>query len=799
MDFPPILFITLLGSGCCYSQCNYSLSGTVGDTQGNPLPGATVSISSAKGALTVAGGEFSIAGICAGTYVLTIRYLGFMEWADSVSVPGPAIHVHLETEATQLESVTVEDLHPHSGASSTEFILTGKALSKSMGKTLGEALLSIPGVTSLQTGPTVFKPVIHGLHSNRVLVLNNGIRMEGQQWGSDHAPEIDPFIAGSIAVVKDASAIKYGPDALGGVVLISPAELPSSPGIGGEVSVLGSTNGAAGTLSALLEGGLKKISELGWRVQGTLRQAGDFRAAQYNLTNTGVSESNLSGSVGFHGEVSGLELFYSHFSSELGILRGSVAGNLEDLETAMENEPPAYTSDFSYTIASPRQTARHDLVKLKGHHHLKNDQVIRFQYGFQSNRRKEFDVRRGSLTDIPAIDLRLFTHTLDGEWEHIHHGQRLGSAGFNLLFQDNENIPGTQRIPFVPNFQTVGTGLFVVEQWPAGRWIFETGGRFDIRQSEVSGRDYRNELYSNSLFFASFSGLAGARLRTGPHADFRTNVGLAWRPPNVAELYSFGVHQSVGAIEYGMALDPLDNHIRDPDSAETKPEAAVKWLNTYSVTSEKLRFELTGHFSWISHFIYLRPGGVTTTVRGAYPYYRYDQARALFAGIDAFVSHVMGRHLLIDAKLMLLRATDTEHDDYFLFIPPNQAQVAVQYQRVTLGVWKDLFVSLAVMYKAHQGRAPRTIPISQFIDAIDAGTDPLNGDPSNFDFMEPPDAYFLGSFHTGISRPMGDGLLSARLEVTNLLDTSYREYTNRMKYYADDLGRNLMLAIRYTL
>lgn len=34
-------------------------------------------------------------------------------------------------------------------------------------------------------------PVIHGLHSNRILILNNEVRQEGQQWGADHAPEID--------------------------------------------------------------------------------------------------------------------------------------------------------------------------------------------------------------------------------------------------------------------------------------------------------------------------------------------------------------------------------------------------------------------------------------------------------------------------------------------------------------------------------------------------------------------------------------------------------------------------------
>ncbi|MFM9075334.1 MAG: TonB-dependent receptor, partial [Bacteroidota bacterium] len=69
-------------------------------------------------------------------------------------------------------------------------------------------------------------PVIHGVHSQRILILNHGVRQEGQQWGAEHAPEIDPLIASDIQVIKDASAIRYGVDAIGGVVVVNPPALP---------------------------------------------------------------------------------------------------------------------------------------------------------------------------------------------------------------------------------------------------------------------------------------------------------------------------------------------------------------------------------------------------------------------------------------------------------------------------------------------------------------------------------------------------------------------------------------------
>src|ERR1700749_1222227 len=108
----------------------------------------------------------------------------------------------------------------------------GKALEKIPGLSPGKSLKSIAGVNSLQTGPSISKPVIHGVYSNRILILNNGVRQEGQNWGNDHAPEIDPFIATKLSVIKGAASLRYGSDAVGGVVLVDPKEMPGNGGAG---------------------------------------------------------------------------------------------------------------------------------------------------------------------------------------------------------------------------------------------------------------------------------------------------------------------------------------------------------------------------------------------------------------------------------------------------------------------------------------------------------------------------------------------------------------------------------------
>src|SRR5690606_3952040 len=80
--------------------------------------------------------------------------------------------------------------------------LSSREIQENRGKTLAESLTAISGVSTIGMGNSIVKPVINGLHSNRILILNNGVRQEGQQWGIEHAPEIDPFTAHQLEVVK---------------------------------------------------------------------------------------------------------------------------------------------------------------------------------------------------------------------------------------------------------------------------------------------------------------------------------------------------------------------------------------------------------------------------------------------------------------------------------------------------------------------------------------------------------------------------------------------------------------------
>lgn len=769
------------------------------DESKNPLPGATVFITELNlGRVTDLNGYYSYSDLCGGDYIFEIKFLGYKTQQIKLTLrKSERLETILKVEDKLLSEVVISDHREPVGKATNYGVLSGKALEELRGKSLGESLQSITGVNTIQSGPAIFKPVIHGVHSQRILILNNGVRQEGQQWGAEHAPEIDPFIASNLVVVKDAGALKYGTDALGGVVIVTPEELPTDQQIGGQFQIIGSSNGKAGVLSGMLEGGVTNHQGWGWRVQGTAKKSGDMHAPDYNLSNTGYEELNYSASTGYHKGERGFEFYYSHFNTTIGILRGSVVGSSEDLAIALEQEPPQNTQPFTYRIGEPRQSVSHNLLKLTSH--IRNgDHLFNMQYALQINDRKEFDVRRGSLAEVPALGYKLYTHTIDLEWEKTRENSYTRSMGINGMLQDNNKIDGTQNIPFIPNFVSYSAGLFYIEKYSRNKWDWELGARYDFKFYDIVGFDFRNELYRSKLNFNNASVTFAGTLKINTTSSFTTSLGSSWRPPSVSELYSLGTHQSAAAIEYGLMLDKVTNEVLDPGDLNLKVEQAIKWVSTYRLQKEKLKVEVSGYLNYIFNYIYLQPKGVTKNTRGVFPYFRYTQTDATFLGADLSMSYPITKAVEFMTKISLLRATDVTNKDYLIFIPSNRYEAAMRYGLPAINSWLSPYLEVKGKYVSKQNRAPRVVPLRDIIDAKEQGIDLFENDYRNFDFVDSPEGYFLTSLSAGISKSIKESKLDIRFSVDNLTNTSYREYSNRMRYYADDIGRNFSLALKYS-
>jgi iron complex outermembrane recepter protein len=51
---------------------------------------------------------------------------------------------------------------------------------------------------------------------------------------------------------------------------------------------------------------------------------------------------------------------------------------------------------------------------------------------------------------------------------------------------------------------------------------------------------------------------------------------------------------------------------------------------------------------------------------------------------------------------------------------------------------------------------------------------------------------------TGFKVPVQERMLSVYLSVENLMNNSYRDYLNRLRYFAHDMGRNFSIKLNYS-
>jgi iron complex outermembrane recepter protein len=242
------VILVLLLNAHNYAQCNLKISGQALDLDdGRELDDCFIHLNNGEPAPTNKHGRFVFEGLCAGNYTVYVQHLGCRDTSFSFTLNSDRnLKIKMPHSAFQLQEIDVMDKRLEMKNTQTMDKLDAKELKNVSGQSLGEILKTVPGVTSLNTGGTISKPMVHGMQGYRLLILNNGIRQEGQQWGNEHAPEIDPFMAKKMTVIKGANSIRYGSDAIAGVILVEPDVLPDTAAVTGELNTTGFSNGKGG-------------------------------------------------------------------------------------------------------------------------------------------------------------------------------------------------------------------------------------------------------------------------------------------------------------------------------------------------------------------------------------------------------------------------------------------------------------------------------------------------------------------------------------------------------------------------
>lgn len=691
-------------------------------------------------------GEYVLRNICPGKYTVVVQHIGCETFKKTLTIKGEMKQdFYLEHHTEILNEVTLSvDQHRDPPGQKEEKIAIERIQLKN-GEVLGAILEALPGVTTFNTGNHISKPVIQGLHSNRIVIVNYGVRQEGQQWGSEHAPEIDPNAGGEIAVIKGASGLRYGTEAMGGAILMEPRALPSVPGVRGSAATGFQSNGLQGSTSLSLEGSHPFLPQMAWRAQGSYKRGGNVHSPDYYLKNTGVEELNFSLNAALRYKRWSTDVYYSQFNTQVGIFAGSHLGSLTDLENALASDTPLVSSGFSYSIAPPRQNVAHELLRVNSYLDLKNDHHLHIILSRQFNRREEYDPRRGNDDNVrPAFALNLTTYTADAIWEKTWSEHWDVEAGVQYLRRTNTY----EGRFFIPNYVNDGLGAFAVVNRSWNRWQAELGARWDSQFFDVYYQE-SGQVKNPQHRYSGISSAFGLSYRVNENWKLRLHNGVAWRPPSMAELYSNGLHQGAAAVEIG-------------DSTLNEERSLNSSLN---VEYQKGRWQFTGsaYVHLFSNFIYLQPVfPPTLTIQGAFPTFAYAQDQARLYGAEGTLSyqHAGWSSSLSASATRARRSTG----DFLPQIPADRIRWQLAKE---LGPWKP---SLQMLWVGKQWRFP-----------------------AEADYAPPPDAYLLlgASVEYQADKMVKDARI--KLELRNLTNTRYRDYMNRYRYFADEMGINFLL------
>lgn len=745
-----------------------------------PLAGATIRIHpGGKGAIADRDGVFHLHDVEEEPIRLAVSYVGYETRIVTIAGRGPDRRVEIVLARAEREAKTVVvQADRESAGSPTQQVatVTQAEVDEHRGQTFADALRGVAGVTVLQTGPSIAKPMIHGMTGVRLVTLNAGVVQEGQQWGAEHAPEIDPFTPGRIQVVTGPASVLYGPNAIGGVISVEPRPLQPFAAGSGELSLNGFLNNRQGAVALWGEkGGLFGLP-LAMRVQGSLRQAGDAATPDYILNNTGFQERN--GAVDAVALIGGVRLAAraSVFSTTLGIFSGAHIGTADDLRRAIERGRPRRTEDFSYDIARPRQEIQHTLTSLQIDG-VVGDGILRATIGWQRNERAEFDAHNARIvgrgTDpverardsiarlerslsTPAMELLLNTTSLDVRWEGDAASSLRFTMGLSGMHQANDR---RGAVFIVPDYSAYGAGGYVMATHDLPSVTLSAGVRYDHRwlDASITRRNTRTVSEQERLF-GNVSASIGALWRMAESWTLRTNVGTGWRPPQVNELYAADVHHGTALFEIG-------------DSTLGR-EQSVGADATLGFQTTGVDASVTASLQTFDGFIQSLPdvANPTVTIRGTFPTFRYRQTNARIAALDARIIVAASPWLSPYASLNIVRGTDVSLRQPLFLMPADRARVGAHIHFHDAWQIHDAFLDVSFLTVARQQR-------------VVAGQD----------YAEPPPGYTTMDVRVGGTIHVASLDVRLTLDVQNMFDARFRDYLSRFRYFADDPGRNVIL------
>jgi iron complex outermembrane receptor protein len=474
---------------------------------------------------------------------------------------------------------------------------------------ISNSISKLPGVSIISTGAGIGKPSIRGLSFNRVVVLNQGMRLENQQWGEEHGLALSSSGVNSVEVVKGPLYVLYGSDAMGGVLYIEPEKYSTSDDL--EIDYTGIYNSNYSGFSNNL--GLKGSSEnFSYMLRADITDNGNYSSPDGEIENTWFKQNDFKAGVAYQTEKFQSDLRFSMSETEVGIPH--MEEGHDDHEEHGEEDHDDHGEEDHY------QEINHTTLTWKNTFDMGNDHTLDITLGRQLNERKEFggheeeghddheeheeeghddhDDHEGHEEGEAELDMELETTSIDIKLTMPQSDDLNLIIGTSLLNQENKNF-GHETL--IPDAEKKDFGLFALGQFD----IDDTsqaliGVRYDNRSisSESSSNDYSN-----------FNGSLGFKKDFG-NSTLRINLSSGFRAPDLIELYADGSHH--GSFQYKKG----NTNLEAEESLQT--DLSYQINNDNSIVS----FDL--FYNDISDYIYLSPSSMFEDGLRVYDYMQQD-------------------------------------------------------------------------------------------------------------------------------------------------------------------------------
>jgi iron complex outermembrane receptor protein len=811
MQYLRVVILSILTGLSIYSpafaieDAGNSLAGIVTDRSNNtPLPGVTVYFPDLHvGASTDAQGHYEIKNLPKGKFLVEVHFIGYATVTQSIQVNGATnADFGLSSKVIEENEVVITGVSQATSLKQNPTpvnIVRRDYLDQNISTNIIDAVAKLPGVSQLTTGPAISKPFIRGLGYNRVVVIGDGIRQEGQQWGDEHGIEIDDYNVSKVEVLKGPASLVYGSDALAGVVNIVPPSPVPAGHVKGNIAANYLTNNGMISYHADMAGTTQH--GFSWSVYGTQKFAHDYRN-KYDgyVFNSKFKNTNFGGSIGVNKDWGSSILRFSSFNQELGLVEGDrneLGQFIKGInDNGVEGEAVATHKDFtSYSMEQPHQQINHQKLVWDNNIYLHNGARLGITLGYQWNRRQEFeDVIH---PDEPALYLKLNTFNYGVKYSLREMNGWQTSVGVNGMQQHNNITSGNEFL--IPGYNLFDAGVYAVTSKTWDKLTFSGGLRFDNRHMDVqslmldenekpvnSGGEVKfNQLNKN---FSNVSGSAGLSYAASDRVTLKANMARGFRAPNISELGANGVHEGTIKYEYG--------------NAALKPEVSTQGDLGLDFSSQHVSFTASVFYNHISNFIYSRKlssvsGGDSIPAvdnEEGYSAFKYQQTTANLYGGEIMVDihpHPID-WLHFENTFSYVRAVAANATDSTRFLPNIPAarwlselkgtfkNVGGVFQHAYAGVQMDWTFDQNNVYYAYQ-----TETSTKGYTLLNAG---------------------IGADVVNRNKKV---LFSLHLAANNITDVAYQNHLSRLKYAPENeatgrvgvfnMGRNYSVRVNIPL